>query len=271
MFNLVNFGMKITAMEYGICLLPVVPLRREPNDRSEMLTQLLFGETVRIFERKQKWISVETDLDGYPGWLDAKQVEPLDEKEYDRIRRSSIILTDELLSPISDAEGNAVNIPLSSCLPGLKNGVIKVGSREYRCSGSYRTFEKGTVEGVMQAARLFMNAPYLWGGKTILGMDCSGLTQVAFRMNGISLPRDAKQQAGVGEQVNFLSESHQGDLAFFDNPEGEIVHVGLLLDTQTILHASGKVRVDTLDHNGIYDEEKKSYSHRLRIIRRIIP
>jgi hypothetical protein len=270
LFILVNFGMKYEKMEFGICLMPVVPLRREPNDRSEMLTQMLFGETARIFERKQKWFSVETDLDNYPGWIDAGQLTMLDAKEYERITGAPVLLTDQIFSSLEDSDGNTLHLPLGSCLPGLEDNRLVAGEWKFRYEGTARKFGTGKPDEVIGTAKLFLNAPYLWGGKTHMGIDCSGLTQLAFRRNGMNIPRDARQQASVGEQVGFLSEARAGDLAFFDNPEGVIVHVGIILDHQSILHASGKVKIDALDHNGIFNSSTRSYSHQLRIIRRIL-
>ena len=103
-----------------------------------------------------------------------------------------------------------------------------------------------------------------------MGLDCSGFTQAVFRLNGISLPRDASQQSGIGQVINLVTEALPGDLAFFDNDEGMITHVGLILDSTSIIHASGKVRIDALDHQGIYNVETNKYSHRLRLIRRIM-
>ena len=257
-------------MEYGICLLPAVPLRREPNDRSEMLTQLLFGETARIFERNQKWLSVETDLDQYPGWIDAKQLEIVSESEYERILGSPVWLTQELLSPLEAVGQGKMAVPACSSLPGWQNGSFSIGERTFRYDGNVRRFSEGTGGQLIEDSLRFLHASYLWGGRTALGMDCSGFVQNVFRLNGINLPRDAHQQATLGKQVSFLSEAVPGDLAFFDNPEGAIVHVGILMDSQTIIHASGRVRIDTLDHHGIFNAEMKAYSHQLRLIRRMV-
>lgn len=257
-------------MEYGICLLPVIPLRREPNDRSEMLTQVLFGETLRIFEKKQQWLSVETDLDSYPGWLAAGQVVMLEESTYHAINNATVYLTTGLLSRIREEGQEALQLPAGCALPGLEGNTMKVGERVFHYEGKARLDSRGTVEELVESALAFRNVPYLWGGRTVLGVDCSGFTQCIYRLNGVSLPRDASQQAGVGQQVSFLSEASPGDLAFFDNAEGTIVHVGLLLEDQKVIHASGKVRVDILDHHGIFNADSRNYSHQLRLIRRIL-
>ena len=123
---------------------------------------------------------------------------------------------------------------------------------------------------IIKTAFLYMNAPYLWGGKTPLGIDCSGFTQMVYRINGYKLLRDASQQAAQGEALSFIEESEPGDLAFFDDEEGKIVHVGIILKENYIIHAHGKVRIDRLDHSGIYNVEKRKHTHKLRVIKKIV-
>ena len=119
-------------------------------------------------------------------------------------------------------------------------------------------------------ALIFLNAPYLWGGRTPFGIDCSGFTQIVYRLQGINIPRDAHQQAEVGNTLSFIEESQEGDLAFFDDSEGEITHVGIIMNNNNIIHASGKVRIDKLDQQGIFNIEKKIHTHKLRIIKSIV-
>jgi gamma-D-glutamyl-L-lysine dipeptidyl-peptidase len=115
-----------------------------------------------------------------------------------------------------------------------------------------------------------LNSPYLWGGKTPFGIDCSGFTQMAYKLAGIKLRRDAWQQAEQGHTINLLEETEPGDLAFFDNDEGNIVHVGIILRDHKIIHAAGKVRIDSIDHYGINNKELKKYTHKLRLIKRMV-
>ncbi len=115
-----------------------------------------------------------------------------------------------------------------------------------------------------------MNAPYLWGGKTPFGIDCSGFTQMVYKLNGHALLRDASEQASQGIALSFIEESEPGDLAFFDNSEGQIIHVGIIMEDNHIIHAHGKVRIDRLDHSGIYNIDKKIHTHKLRVIKKII-
>jgi gamma-D-glutamyl-L-lysine dipeptidyl-peptidase len=267
---LIIFENNYMIMEFGICILPVVPLRREPNDRSELTTQLLFGETARIFETAQKWLSIETDLDSYPGWVDIQQLTKIPEEEYNRLRKATASITLAPLTPVTLPGGGSSLLPAASLLHELVNGRFTIDGLEYQVNGETKPFKPGSRDGIIQSAISFLNAPYLWGGRTHLGIDCSGLTQAAFRLSGFNIPRDASQQAGVGQNVNLLTEALPGDLAFFDDDQGKIVHVGLIMEAGVIIHASGKVRIDTLDHHGIFRTESRSYSHRLRLIRRIL-
>ena len=102
-----------------------------------------------------------------------------------------------------------------------------------------------------------------------MGMDCSGFSQVVHRIVGNDLPRDASQQVELGDTISFVEEAQAGDLAFFDNEEGNITHVGICLGGGDIIHASGSVRIDKLDHIGIFNADKGTYSHKLRVIKRI--
>jgi len=233
----------------------IAPLRRESNDRSEIVSQALMGEPIVIIERQEKWSLVRLETDGYEGWMDNKQFTSGDAEE------SKLMLT----------------APISRC-------ISPIGECVYLPAGSWvsNSFVVEEVQPIWDARALslrncafqFLNAPYLWGGRTIMGIDCSGFSQLVFRLNGISLPRDAYQQAEIGTIVSFVEESTTGDLAFFDNAEGRIVHVGMVLrDTKDVLHvihASGKVRVDVMDHEGIFNRELSIYTHRLRIIKRIV-
>ncbi len=257
-------------MDYGICLLPAIPLRKEPNDRAEMLTQMLFGETARIYDGNAKWLSVETDLDAYPGWVDAKQVVKIQEDVYHSLADSDVGLTLDPLTLVKDVSGGTMLLPVCSSLPACKEGTFEIGGLKFKVSGPVRNFGPAMLEGIIDTAKSFLNAPYLWGGRTHLGIDCSGLSQSVYRIHGIMLPRDASQQALEGRTLNFLSETEPGDLAFFDDSEGKIIHVGMIIDSQTIIHASGKVRIDAIDHQGIYREDIKGYSHQLRLLKRML-
>ncbi|MES2567208.1 MAG: C40 family peptidase [Bacteroidota bacterium] len=257
-------------MSFGICSLSIVPCRKEPSGTSEMVTQLLFGETYTIVEDGEDWLKITTNYDNYPCWLNAKQHTPISESEYKSLTIET--LSSELVQVISETEHNKVfPITVGATLPNFKNGKLKIGSSEFLFEGHVNDGSiKKTVKDLKETAYLFLNAPYLWGGRSPFGIDCSGFMQVVYKLNGYQLPRDASQQVELGTPLSFVEEAEAGDLAFFDNEEGNIVHVGMILENQQIIHASGCVRIDKFDHYGIFHSDNKKYSHMLRVIKKII-
>jgi hypothetical protein len=244
----------------GICNLSNIPLRLEADNRSEIVSQLLFGETYTVTDQTDEWIKIITHDDQYSGWISMKQHEP--------IQSNPQTNTVSCVFPyvIATSGKGKVMIPAGSCLPDLSGNEFKINETSYTLNDQNIIY---TIEDLGNIALQYKNVPYLWGGRSPFGIDCSGFVQTVYKQIGIQLKRDASQQAEQGERVSFLEESKCGDLAFFDNDEGKIVHVGLMLDKQTIIHASGRVRVDSIDNFGIMNMEENHYSHKLRIIKRI--
>lgn len=269
-------------MDFGICLQSAIAVRSEPSHRSEMTTQVIFGELFRILGQEDHWLRVRLSYDNYEGWIDEKQSYPLDEQEFIRLINADTPASLDLVQLLSnETRRSIIPIPLGSSLPGIKEHRFSVGSEVFSFDGLVA--ETGLIETantqlerqkakqtLIDDAMLYLNAPYLWGGRTPFGIDCSGLTQMVYKLKKIKLLRDAVQQATHGEPLNFITESEPGDLAFFDDEEGNIVHVGLMVDRSRVIHASGKVRIDIIDHEGIYNEDLKKYTHKLRVIKRII-
>ncbi len=257
-------------MSYGICSLSVVPCRKEPSSTSEMVTQLLFGETYTIVEEGEEWHRIVTSFDNYPCWISAKQHSKLSEKEYSSL--NSNLINSELVQIISDLSTNSIfPITIGASLPNYKNKQTIFSNSSFLFEGQTSDFTiKKTIKELKETAYLFLNAPYLWGGRSPFGIDCSGFTQLVFKLNGYKLPRDASQQVELGTPLSFVEEAEPGDLAFFDNEDGHIVHVGMVLENQQIIHASGCVRIDKFDHYGIFHSDNKKYSHMLRVIKKII-
>ncbi len=261
-------------MTYGINLNPVLPLRREPAEQSEMLTQLLFGEHFMVLEDTEKWIKIRNSTDSYEGWADRKMTTALDGEQFERLEnKTSAFLVREAFLECEDSSGEKITLPCGSRL-----FFFDKNSRRFGFLGdTIKIFLEKLPEEqktIAETARLFLNAPYLWGGKTIFGVDCSGLVQLFFSLFEISLPRDAYQQAECGKAVSSLQEARADDLAFFASESGKITHVGILLDNERIIHASGKVRIDRIDENGIIFENEtgfgnNQYTHKLHSIRRI--
>lgn len=257
-------------MSFGICSLSVIPCRKEPASTSEMVTQLLFGETYTIVEEGEDWIQITTNYDNYPCWISAKQHTRITGSDFKSLKTNT--LSSELVQVISNT-GNHSVFPLTagSSLPNFKDGKLKIGDIEYLFEGqTVDSTIKRTVNDLKDTAYLFLNAPYLWGGRSPFGIDCSGFTQLVYKLNGYQLPRDASQQVELGTPLSFVEEAEAGDLAFFDNEEGNIVHVGMVLENQQIIHASGSVRIDKFDHYGIFHSDNKKYSHMLRVIKKVI-
>lgn len=252
---------------FAICNLSIIPLRVEPNDRSEIVSQVLFGEHFEIIEQQKMWTKIRLDFDNYEGWIDTKQYQIISHENYDTLCKEVIILNSDLVEYISAPNNVLIPITLGASLSFLNHNDIN--NQNYEFEGLKISGVK-PKSNLVSLAFLYLNAPYLWGGKTPFGIDCSGFTQMVYKLNGYKLLRDASQQATQGEVLSFIEESEPGDLAFFDNDEGNIIHVGIILENNYIIHASGKVRVDRLDHLGIYNAEQNRHTHRLRVIKKII-
>lgn len=257
-------------MQFGFCDLAVVPVRTEPSDKAEMSTQLLFGDILEVIDQAGSWFRVKNIFDGYPGWVDAKQFRELEQDEFIRLSTAPVFINKQLNAEYVLHEGEMIRIPSGCSFYGLANQTMTIAGEKYQLEGTAYPFAYNGVDDLLKSALNYLSCPYLWGGKTYLGLDCSGLTQAVYKQHGISLLRDAVQQATQGELINFLSDGRPGDLVFFDNAEGQIVHVGILLDNQQILHCSGKVRIDSIDHQGIFNREANRYTHSLRLIRRVV-
>jgi hypothetical protein len=237
-----------------------------------MVTQLLFGEHFTVLEETEEWTRIKQHSDGYESWINNKQYLSVKEKTFSELSGTSSVLSKELIGVITDKQGGAsFPIVMGSVLPAYAKGNVQMEQHHYEFDGSVTSSsEKKNEKHLVETAYQFLNAPYLWGGRTVMGIDCSGFTQLVYKMNGYQLPRDAWQQAEIGNPHSFVEEAGPGDLAFFDNEEGKITHVGIVLPDQQIIHASGKVRIDKFDHYGIFHSDRKKYSHMLRVIKRVI-
>lgn len=252
---------------FGICNLAIIPLRFEPSDKSEMISQVLFGEHFEILEKLKQWSKIKLQYDDYEGWVDSKQYQAITEAEYYQLSNESIILNADLIEYITSPPNLLLPIPLGASLSFLNYNEINTSNFDFE--GSKISGQK-PKEQIINTAFMYLNAPYLWGGKTPFGIDCSGFTQMVYKLNGYKLLRDASQQSTQGEALSFIEESEPGDLAFFDNEDGKIIHVGIIMESNYIIHASGKVRIDRLDHLGIYNAEANKHTHKLRVIKKVI-
>jgi gamma-D-glutamyl-L-lysine dipeptidyl-peptidase len=255
---------------HGICHLSVIPLRSEPAHASEMSSQLLFGEHFEIIENNDKWIRIRMGADGYEGWLRKEQITPVSYAEFKLLNNELPCISYDLVQ-IVVVDTTMLSILLGSTLPHYKDHTCRLGDTAYRFEGTVKCPEKlQTTKTLLENAHMYIDTPYLWGGRTPFGIDCSGFTQIVFKLSGIKLKRDASQQAEQGTLIHMVDETVPGDLAFFDDADGKITHVGIVLGNNKIIHASEKVRIDAFDHHGIYNIETKTYSHNLRLIRRYV-
>ena len=227
-----------------------------------MVSQILYGECYKLIEKRKKWAKIRLEWDGYEGWVDRNQVHEISREDFEKTTQSNYEISTDLMNYITTKDDLLFPVLIGSDLRALK--ILK-----HQFEGESLRPKK-SKKALTDTSYLFLNAPYLWGGKTLLGIDCSGFTQMVYKINGIKLSRDAHQQALQGQTLSFIEESEAGDLAFFDNAEGNIVHVGLLLENHHIIHASGMVRIDRIDQSGIFNLETQSHTHKLRFIKKMI-
>jgi len=257
-------------MKTAINLLSVIPMRKEPLHRSEMVSQLLCGEFVEVMEEEENFVRVKCLYDDYEGWVQANQLTSVEQT------LATDTYTGNWLQQML-VNGKNVHIPMGSPVYSTEEEqVVSFGTSEIRYLSTDTTcywtvtekkFTKSNLEFIYQK---FLNSPYLWGGKSVFGIDCSGFVQQVNKMFGVRLLRDAYLQAEQGIVVENLDKAKLGDLAYFNNENGRIVHVGILLDNNQIVHASGNVRIDTIDDNGIINSETGRSTHNLCLIRRML-
>jgi cell wall-associated NlpC family hydrolase len=258
-------------MELFICTNVYIPLRAAPSHRAEMVSQILFGERFSIIESSGTWVRIETLFDTYTGWIDSAQYGYTGWNE----EFPGIISGRELICIRED--GSQMTLAPGSELFNISDdlSIFTVAGTDYRLAEPHASRLAPHASPLTPHASLsetalqFLNTPYLWGGRTHLGIDCSGFVQIAFKIHGIALPRNASQQAHKGITVDFISDAKPGDVLFFSDDTDTISHTGILLAKETIIHAAGRVRLDRVDHQGIWSDEAGRYTHRLRLIKRM--
>lgn len=250
-------------MQNAFCYVTVAPIRLEKTDRSEMISQLLFGEVVQIQKEEGGWCFVTAFLDNYEGWVEIKLLKLISQKELGRWLDASELQLDPVLEILSPS--GIMHTLKGSYISWNENAAFNIGAHTYEIRSVNQDLKFQTIEDF---ALSYLNAPYLWGGKGPFGIDCSAFVQVVYRYFDINLPRDAYQQAELGREVHY-DEMQAGDLAFFQNKEGRVVHVGIVMSQKMIIHASGTVRIDIFNEAGIFNSELESLTHQLLSIKRI--
>jgi len=257
--------------QYGICRVAVAPLRAEASDKAEIVSQLLFGDHVEIIQKEERWWLIQNGYDGYQGWMDFRQLASISQAQFIEMQDCNLLAPLSFDNVLTAADGSSYHLSPASNIPYLADGYCFAGQEKFKVNFEPHNKSKAEFKSDIEAtAKFFLNIPYLWGGRHLFGLDCSGFVQTVFKLLNIKLNRDASQQAEQGELVGFLAEVKPGDVAFFDNAEGKITHVGIMLSPNEIIHSSAKVKIDPIDDQGIFNRELGVYSHKLRIIKRFM-
>lgn len=258
-------------MFYGMCHIATLPVRISPDHKSEMINQLLFGEEFNVIEEKDNWIKIKGGFDNFSGWVDAKGVMEISGKAFLAIKQNSDIHVAGKILTVTRNDGTKMNILPGSSLPMFNPDslIINIEDTKFLLDESpENSLKSNESQNIVSSARMFLNAPYAWGGRSLFGIDSSGFTQIVYKISHIKILRDVGKQAEEGKKINSLNNALPGDLAFFSNEKSSIIHVGIILENQRIIHASGRVRADKLDEKGIYNTETESYTYFLHSIRR---
>ena len=249
-------------MHYGICPLSIVPLRAEPKNVSEQTSQLLYGEFFTITDHQKSWSKIQNESDRYEGWINNKHFLFIEKNVFQKLQDTKKRYAAELVDFIWKDDNILFPTPIGSLVSSAQILGHRFEGRE--------VVENKSKSNIVSTALHYLNSPYMWGGKSPFGIDCSGLAQCIYQLHGIQLPRDAYLQAGHGEILGFVDESEPGDLAFFDDHEGKITHVGIIMPEHHIINAFGKVRIDRLDQTGIFNNSLNMHTHKLRVIKKIL-
>lgn len=257
-------------IDFGVCRLSLISVRADGNDKAELVSQLLFGEHYEVFavSKDKKWLKIRIHFDQYEGWIDARQHHSITREHFDYINRADFKISTDITTSILYNK-TPLPILMGSIIPISGSELFRM-EEQFAFNGESKSLGlKRDVEFLKITARKYLNSPYQWGGKSPFGIDCSGFVQLVFKINGYKLLRDSSQQARQGKAVSF-KDIQPGDLVFFKSKECQIVHVGIFIGDDKIIHASGKVRIDHLSEEGILHADSKVYTHTFSHIRRVL-
>lgn len=257
---------------------PVTPVREQPSEAAEQATQLLFGEVCEVVDHLPGWTKIRSTMDGQTGWVSAKMVTPVSEEAKKQWGDEAMGVVAVPMAVATDiATGEKRMLTIGTRLPNYADGTFIVLEKQYQIDPSCVYEIKGErleVKGeeVVRVAKSLLNVPYLWGGKNMMGFDCSGFVQTVYSVFGIQLLRNAREQITQGEVVNSLAESQPGDLVFFDHSDRDpnatkISHVGMLISPTQVIHCSGCVHIDRIDEMGVYLSNGEMTHHLVQIKR----
>ena len=265
--------------EYVMNHCPVTPVREEPSHAAEQATQLLFGEVCEVMDRRSSWTKIRSTMDGQVGWVVSKMMTPISHEEVERYQQADAmgVVATPMAVATDTRTGEQMMLTIGTRLPYYKKGTFEVLGKRYKINPRCVYEVKGDRlevkgEDVVRVAQSLLNVPYLWGGKNMMGYDCSGFTQTVYSVFGINLLRNAREQVTQGQVVSSLAEAQPGDLVFFDhsdrNPEAtKITHVGMLISPTEVIHCAGYVHVDKIDEMGIRLANGKLSHHLVQIKR----
>lgn len=243
-------------------------MRKEASHRSEQVSELLFGDSFEVLDEHKEWIKIKCSFDDYEGWVLNSVYASCSGIDYKSDKKKLHPCSYDILQPAISSK-RQIPILIGSSLPNYDGLIVKLGKEKFNVNGRVTSHKKKYDTAFLQkTAMQFLHAPYRWGGKTPFGIDCSGFTQLVYKIMNVRLKRDAWQQAQQGEFITFMNETRIGDLAFFGGDD-KISHVGIIIENEQIIHASAKVKIDRIDQTGIYSLEQKKYTHKLRFIKRI--
>lgn len=258
-------------MSYAVCHTAISSLRSSSRERSDQLSQVLFGEVMTIIDRKvNKWVRVLTHSDSNLGWILEDHIVEITADEFNSYSKSNQFSV-ELFHPVFTSN-SSFHIPFGSRLPGFDGLGFTLAGKRYTFSGRTIDTRSKRISGewITKISKMFLHAPQLPGGRSPLGMDPSSFVQLVFASAGVSLERNFEELVKIGRRVDFVEEAMEGDLALFEKRKGKVIHIGIILPGKQVIHVDGTVRIDIFDHYGIFNKEEQKYSHKLRIIRRAL-